>query len=663
MPEAQLDRFLLRTAFGYPGREEEAEILGRRIARQVDDVELAPLIDRETLLEMQRSIEQVHVADSVRGYCVDIVAATRESQSTAVGASPRGSLALLKLARCRAALAGRDFVLPDDVKESRSPHSPTGSSSGRSSGSSGSRQRTSSATCSPSSPRRAPRTSGPRRQREANRQPASSGTRCSPQSARRRAGAARLPGRHRAPSPRARGRDEARQDLVQLGFFEADRTLEGSAVAAELILRAQGAVDRLELLLDLPDEVEVVDDREALAVRLHAGEERAIPLSLRCTRWGLHDIGEIELRARPVPPRRPGAAGPPSSPPEGVPHAESLRGSSPGRDAGVHGERGRAGQGRRDRVRRHPRLRPGRPPALHQLARLGEDRASSSTSATPSGTRTSCSSWTASRTSAARTGARSTTQSVRLRRSRSATSSAATGSDWSRSGASCAGSGPGWAEQRYRLIETLLETGVEPRVHVARRQRPPRRRSSRRSLVVALTPRRSALRERARGPRARSFDLVVVEIDPVYPLRSRPHSSRGPRVPPLAPRAGGAPLSAGRARHRDRTVGGSGLARGRAGGEDIPALREPRARGPGGRCARLRRARSRSLARASDLLLEVGVRVAVVAVVTLLAALVLGWPPLVPSLLLLPAACTAPSWQSTTPPSTPPARSSRPACT
>jgi MoxR-like ATPase len=116
LPEAQLDRFLLRTAFGYPGREEEAEILGRRIARRVDDVELEPVIDRETLLEMQRAMEQVHVADSVRGYCVDIVAATRESQSSAVGASPRGSLALLKLARCRAALAGRDFVLPDDVK-------------------------------------------------------------------------------------------------------------------------------------------------------------------------------------------------------------------------------------------------------------------------------------------------------------------------------------------------------------------------------------------------------------------------------------------------------------------------------------------------------------------------------------------------------------------
>jgi MoxR-like ATPase len=74
------------------------------------------VVDRETLLEMQQAVEQVHVAESIQRYCVDIVAATRESQSSAVGASPRGSLALLKLARCRAALAGRDFVLPDDVK-------------------------------------------------------------------------------------------------------------------------------------------------------------------------------------------------------------------------------------------------------------------------------------------------------------------------------------------------------------------------------------------------------------------------------------------------------------------------------------------------------------------------------------------------------------------
>ncbi len=116
LPEAQLDRFLLRTAFGYPSREHEIEVLGRRIEREVDEVELQPVLDRAALLEMQRAVERVHVAESVRGYCVDIVAGTRDAASSAVGASPRGSLALLKLARCRAVLAGRDFVLPDDVK-------------------------------------------------------------------------------------------------------------------------------------------------------------------------------------------------------------------------------------------------------------------------------------------------------------------------------------------------------------------------------------------------------------------------------------------------------------------------------------------------------------------------------------------------------------------
>ena len=116
LPEAQLDRFLLRTAFGYPDREGEVDVLSRRIERESDDVELRSVVDRDTLLAMQGAIERVHVAASVREYCVDLVAATRSSQSTAVGASPRGSLALLKLARCRAALRGRDYVLPDDVK-------------------------------------------------------------------------------------------------------------------------------------------------------------------------------------------------------------------------------------------------------------------------------------------------------------------------------------------------------------------------------------------------------------------------------------------------------------------------------------------------------------------------------------------------------------------
>ena len=116
LPEAQLDRFLLRTAFGYPSRESEIDVLARRVERAADDVVLRTVIDRETLLEMQLAVETVYVSDGVRAYCVDIVAATRTSQSAAVGASPRGSLALLKLARCRAALQGRDYVLPDDVK-------------------------------------------------------------------------------------------------------------------------------------------------------------------------------------------------------------------------------------------------------------------------------------------------------------------------------------------------------------------------------------------------------------------------------------------------------------------------------------------------------------------------------------------------------------------
>jgi MoxR-like ATPase len=116
LPEAQLDRFLLRTAFGYPSREGEVDVLTRRIERESDEVELRSMIDRATLIEMQGAVESVHVADSVREYCVDLVGATRISPSAAVGASPRGSLALLKLARCRAALHGRDFVLPDDVK-------------------------------------------------------------------------------------------------------------------------------------------------------------------------------------------------------------------------------------------------------------------------------------------------------------------------------------------------------------------------------------------------------------------------------------------------------------------------------------------------------------------------------------------------------------------
>ncbi|MGH2935580.1 MAG: AAA family ATPase, partial [Gaiellaceae bacterium] len=116
LPEAQLDRFLIRATVGYPSREHEVEMLERRIARGEDEVELRPVVDAPTLVEMQRAIEQVHVSGPIEGYIVDLVRATRESRRLAVGASPRGSLALMKLGRAKAALAGRDFVVPEDVK-------------------------------------------------------------------------------------------------------------------------------------------------------------------------------------------------------------------------------------------------------------------------------------------------------------------------------------------------------------------------------------------------------------------------------------------------------------------------------------------------------------------------------------------------------------------
>ncbi len=116
LPEAQLDRFLIRIGIGYPSREHELEMLARRLERGEDEVELRAVVDAATPVAMQQALEQVHVSDSIRGYIVDLVAATRSSKRLAVGASPRGSLALLKLSRAKAALAGRDFVVPEDVK-------------------------------------------------------------------------------------------------------------------------------------------------------------------------------------------------------------------------------------------------------------------------------------------------------------------------------------------------------------------------------------------------------------------------------------------------------------------------------------------------------------------------------------------------------------------
>jgi MoxR-like ATPase len=116
LPEAQLDRFLLRVRIGYPVRDDQWRILAHRMERASDEVSLQPILDPVGVLELQAALEQVHVAKPVGYYIVDLVAATRDDPKLQVGASPRGALAVLKLARAKAVLSGRDFVTPDDVK-------------------------------------------------------------------------------------------------------------------------------------------------------------------------------------------------------------------------------------------------------------------------------------------------------------------------------------------------------------------------------------------------------------------------------------------------------------------------------------------------------------------------------------------------------------------
>jgi MoxR-like ATPase len=117
LPEAQLDRFMLRVSFGYPTAEEEWDVLRRRMSRRQEEAQLTPVVDGRRLQAMQAALESVAVEDSIGRYIVALTSATREHASALVGSSPRGSLALLLLARARAAMAGRDFVVPEDVKD------------------------------------------------------------------------------------------------------------------------------------------------------------------------------------------------------------------------------------------------------------------------------------------------------------------------------------------------------------------------------------------------------------------------------------------------------------------------------------------------------------------------------------------------------------------
>lgn len=115
LPEAQLDRFLLRASVGYPDTSAELEIVMRRAARKHEDVELRTVVDATTIVAMQAAVEEVYLDETVAEYIVQIVQETRSSPHLQAGASPRGSLGLMKVARAHAAIMGRNFVIPDDV--------------------------------------------------------------------------------------------------------------------------------------------------------------------------------------------------------------------------------------------------------------------------------------------------------------------------------------------------------------------------------------------------------------------------------------------------------------------------------------------------------------------------------------------------------------------
>jgi len=116
LPEAQLDRFMMKLPIGYPSPEEEQEIVRRRRERETDSVSLEPVTSADGLLELRRIVEKVYLDPDIERYIVQLTARTRTHRSVSVGCSPRGTLALLKLARAYAALKNRDYVLPDDVK-------------------------------------------------------------------------------------------------------------------------------------------------------------------------------------------------------------------------------------------------------------------------------------------------------------------------------------------------------------------------------------------------------------------------------------------------------------------------------------------------------------------------------------------------------------------
>lgn len=121
LPEAQLDRFMVKLRLGYPSKNEEVEIMRRRMIRAREDIVLEPAGDSQKIIDLQKTVEEIHVDEDILAYIADIVQSTRAQRQVEIGASPRGSIAIFKLGRARAVFHGRDYVIPDDVKEVATP--------------------------------------------------------------------------------------------------------------------------------------------------------------------------------------------------------------------------------------------------------------------------------------------------------------------------------------------------------------------------------------------------------------------------------------------------------------------------------------------------------------------------------------------------------------
>ncbi|HEX7432675.1 MAG TPA: MoxR family ATPase [Anaerolineaceae bacterium] len=121
LPEAQLDRFILKLSIGYPSQEDEQKILRRRRERRKDEFSLNPVTDAQGLLDMRQAVEEVYLDPDIENYIVRLTFATRQNRKVVVGSSPRGTLALLKLSRAWAAMQGRSYVIPDDIKAFAGP--------------------------------------------------------------------------------------------------------------------------------------------------------------------------------------------------------------------------------------------------------------------------------------------------------------------------------------------------------------------------------------------------------------------------------------------------------------------------------------------------------------------------------------------------------------